>query len=134
MSESEFGRVIPIIKADRNRNVGNGNGKAEAAQWQRGDEESVDIFSDSSMVQWKDNLVPEKEAKGLRHVFYDLQDHFGHQRPDPMIRFNASLAHPGQGQTWFGDLDFTYDINGDQCKIFLRRYGCLCRPHSQART
>ncbi len=80
---------------------------------QREDEESAN----EKMVQWRGNLVPEKEAKGLRHVFDDLQDYFGHQRPDPRVRFNASLAHPGHGHMWHGDLEFTYDINGDKCNL-----------------
>jgi hypothetical protein len=70
------------------------------------------------MMLWRGNLVPEKEAKGLRHVFDELQDHFGHQRPDPRIRCNANLSHPGQdGQMWYGDMEFTYDINGDLCNL-----------------
>ena len=86
---------------------------------QRGNEESVASSADSNinMVEWRGNLVGEKEAKALRHVFDDLQDHFGHQRPDPRITFNTSLAHPGQGQVWNGELDFTYNINGDHCNI-----------------
>eukprot|EP00984_Skeletonema_dohrnii_P036690 scaffold37940_cov178-Skeletonema_dohrnii-CCMP3373.AAC.1 len=73
---------------------------------------------DSNMVQWRGNLVPEKEAKALRHVFDNLQDHFGHQRSDPRVKFNhVSLAHPGHGQKWHGDVDFTYDIDGDHCKL-----------------
>jgi len=42
---------------------------------------------DPNMVQWRGNLVPEKEAKALRHVFDNLQDHFGHhhQWPDPRV-------------------------------------------------
>jgi len=86
---------------------------------QRGNEESVASSADSNinMVEWRGNLVGEKEAKALRHVFDDLQDHFGHQRPDPRITFNTSLAHPGQGQVWNGELDFTYDINGDHCNL-----------------
>ena len=73
---------------------------------------------DSNMVQWRGNLVPEKEAKALRHVFDNLQDHFGHQRSDPRVKFNrVSLAHPGHGQKWHGDVDFTYDIGGDHCNL-----------------
>jgi hypothetical protein len=75
-----------------------------------------------NMVRWRGNLVHEKEAKALRHVFDNLQDHFGHQRPDPRVRFfNKSLTHPGSvgglNQMWNGELDFTYDINGDQCDL-----------------
>jgi len=69
------------------------------------------------MVVWRGNSVPEKEAKALRHVFDNLQDHFGHQRPDPRIRFSANLTYPGHGPMWVGDLDFMYDINGDHCSL-----------------
>lgn len=71
------------------------------------------------MVRWRGNLVPEKEAKALRHVFDNLQDHFGHQRPDPRVRFfNNELTHPGgRGQMWNGELGFTYDVNGDPCDL-----------------
>ncbi len=79
---------------------------------QREDEESAN----EKMVQWRGNLVPEKEAKGLRHVFDDLQDHFGHQRPDPRVRFEASLRPTPDGR-WCGDVDFTYDIDGDHCTL-----------------
>eukprot|EP00984_Skeletonema_dohrnii_P030624 scaffold22271_cov126-Skeletonema_dohrnii-CCMP3373.AAC.2 len=74
-----------------------------------------------NMVRWRGNLVHEKEAKALRHVFDNLQDHFGHQRPDPRVRFfNKRLTHPGSvglNQMWNGELDFTYDIDGDQCDL-----------------
>jgi hypothetical protein len=85
---------------------------------QRGNEESVASSADSNinMVEWRGNLVGEKEAKALRHVFDNLQDHFGHQRPDPRVRFSVSLA-PGQGQIWYGDMNFTYNINGDHCDL-----------------
>ena len=71
------------------------------------------------MVRWRGNLVSEKEAKALCHVFDNLQDHFGHQRPDPRIRVTTSLAYPGQGWLWNGDLEFTYNINGEQCNLSL---------------
>ncbi len=111
---SANGGVIPIITDH--------NGNRESAQRQRRDEDEESETASTStgfkMMQWRGNLVPEKEAKALRHVFDDLQDHFGHQRPDPRIRFNASLAHPGHGQMiWHGDMNFTYDINGDQCDL-----------------
>eukprot|EP00984_Skeletonema_dohrnii_P002034 scaffold682_cov105-Skeletonema_dohrnii-CCMP3373.AAC.4 len=78
----------------------------------------IDVDEDPNMVQWRGNLVSEKEAKALRHVYDNLQDHFGHQRPDPRVRFNhESLAHPGHGQKWHGDVDFTYDIDGDHCNL-----------------
>eukprot|EP00985_Skeletonema_marinoi_P003404 scaffold1458_cov78-Skeletonema_marinoi.AAC.1 len=90
----------------------------QAAQRGKKDEYFVEASSGNpNMVEWRGNLVGEKEAKALRHVFDDLQDHFGHQRPDPRITFNTSLAHPGQGQVWNGELDFTYDINGDHCNL-----------------
>ncbi len=28
-----------------------------------------------------------------------------------------SILNPGQGHVWLGDLDFTYNINGDQCNL-----------------
>uniref|UniRef100_A0A7S2PW34 Uncharacterized protein n=1 Tax=Skeletonema marinoi TaxID=267567 RepID=A0A7S2PW34_9STRA len=77
----------------------------------------IDVDEDPNMVQWRGNLVTEKEAKALRHVFDNLQDHFGHQRPDPRIRFSANLTYPGHGPMWVGDLDFMYDINGDHCSL-----------------
>ena len=77
-----------------------------------------DFSSNIKMVQWRGNLVPEKEAKTLRHLFNDLQDHFGHQRPDPRVRFNnVSLAHSVKDQMWRGDVEFTYDIQGDHCNL-----------------
>eukprot|EP00986_Skeletonema_menzelii_P016022 scaffold13290_cov150-Skeletonema_menzelii.AAC.9 len=82
------------------------------ARREDGDEEPT-----NNMVQWRGNSVPEKEAKALRHVFDNLRDHFGHQRADPIIRFNASLAHPGHGHLWLGDLDFTYNIGGEHCSL-----------------
>lgn len=71
----------------------------------------------TKMVLWRGNQVTEREAKALRHVFDNLQDHFGHQRPDPRIRFSIDLTHPGHGEVWEGDLDFTYDINGEHCNL-----------------
>lgn len=86
---------------------------------QSGDENSgvAPNFKPISMVRWRGNLVSEKEAKALCHVFDNLQDHFGHQRPDPRISVTTSLAYPGQGCLWNGDLDFTYNINGEQCNL-----------------
>ncbi len=90
-----------------------------SAHNERIDEEDSNTYknSNANMVQWRGNLVSEKEAKALRHVFDNLQDHFGHQRSDPRVRFNVSLAHPGRGQNWSGDMEFTYDISGDECKL-----------------
>ena len=71
--------------------------QAEEPEEQLADEE--DFSSNIKMVQWRGNLVPQKEAKALRHLFDDLQDHFGHQRPDPRVRFNnVSLTHSAKDQ------------------------------------
>jgi hypothetical protein len=83
---------------------------------QRDDEETVSAAS--TMTKWRGNTVPKKEAKALRHVFDDLQDHFGYQRVDPRVRFNnTSLHRLGNSDTWFGDMGFTYDINGEHCNL-----------------
>mmetsp|Transcript_30806 Transcript_30806/g.52662 ORF Transcript_30806/g.52662 Transcript_30806/m.52662 type:complete len:297 (-) Transcript_30806:93-983(-) len=85
-----------------------------------GSDEVIDVPDGeecANMVHWRGNLVAEKEAKALRHVFDDLQDHFGHQRPDPNVRFEANLTHPGHGDVWQADLDFTYNIKGEHCKL-----------------
>jgi hypothetical protein len=84
---------------------------------QKDNDESLNSNGSIKMVQWRGHLVTEKEAKALSHVFDDLQDHFGHQRPDPNLRFNADLTYPGHGDTWHADIDFTYDINGDHCSL-----------------
>jgi hypothetical protein len=85
-----------------------------------GSDEVIDVPDGeecANMVHWRGNLVAEKEAKALRHVFDDLQDHFGLQQPDPHVKFNARLAHPGQGHFWHSDLDFTFNIKGEHCKL-----------------
>ena len=88
----------------------------QVATASRDDEEAVSDVA-NTMAQWKGN-APEKEAKALRHVFDDLQDHFGYQRVDPRVRFNnTGLNRLGNSGTWFGDLDFTYDIAGDHCNL-----------------
>ena len=89
----------------------------QVATASRDDEEAVSDVA-NTMAQWKGN-APEKEAKALRHVFDDLQDHFGYQRVDPRVRFNnTDLKHlGGSSNMWFSDLDFTYDVNGDLCNI-----------------
>lgn len=111
--------VIPNIAADHQQ--------PQLQQEQRGDEDEAEAreredhghgsHSSQELVEWRGNFVPKKEAKGLRHVFDELQDHFGHQRPDPNVRFNVSLAHSGNDDTWRGDVDFTYNINGDFCNL-----------------
>ena len=76
----------------------------------------VAATSNSQMVQWRGNMVLAKEAKALRHLFDNLQDHFAHQRPDPSVRFSTSrLVHSNDG--WSGELKFTYDISGDHCSL-----------------
>ena len=66
----------------------------------RDDEETVATAA-NTLAEWRGNKVPEKEAKALRHVFDDLQDHFGYQRVDPRVRFNsptlARLGNSGSG-------------------------------------
>jgi len=112
--ENDFDDFISNIAAD--------NGQ-EAQR----DDKPFPVSSDNSkIVKWRGNFVPEKEAKALHHVFDNLQDHFGHQRPDPRVRFNTSLAHPGHGQFWSGDLEFTYNIDGDHCIIaYMSIDSCL---------
>lgn len=83
---------------------------------EQGHNEVTITSNSSSMVQWRGNMVHEKEAKALRHVFDNLQDHFAHQRPDPSVRFSASrLVHTND--VWSGELNFTYNINGDLCEL-----------------
>ena len=85
------------------------------------EDEEEQRSSGSSYLKWRGNWVSEEEAKALRHVFDHLQDHFGHQRPDPMVRFNLSsrILHPRNGNAHDGDLDlnFTYDIDGQACNL-----------------
>jgi hypothetical protein len=71
------------------------------------------------IVLWRGNYVTEREAKALRHVFDDMKDHFGHNRPDPNVRVNLrGLTHTGGRENiWEGDLDFVYNINGDYCNL-----------------
>lgn len=86
---------------------------------QRDDEESIPSIG-NTMTRWRGNTVSEKEAKALRYVFDDLQDHFSYQCFDPRVRFNNSnleyLGNTGTGK-WFGDLDFTYNITGNHCNL-----------------
>eukprot|EP00984_Skeletonema_dohrnii_P025372 scaffold14518_cov67-Skeletonema_dohrnii-CCMP3373.AAC.2 len=65
----------------------------------RDDEETVAAAA-STMTQWRGNTVPKKEAKAkaIRHVFDDLQDHFGHQRVDPRVHFNSTNLAPGSSR------------------------------------
>ena len=80
-------------------------------------EEDDEDSSTGKMVKWRGSLVAEKEAKALCHVVDDLQDHFGHQRADPNVRFNEGLTYSGHGSTWVGDIGFTYNIDGDHCDL-----------------
>lgn len=89
---------------------------AAQAKTQRGGEESADSSVNSKIVKWRGNFVTENEGKGLRHVFDDLQDVFGIQRPNPRAQFSGSLAQ-GQDQIWESDINFAYDVNGEQCNI-----------------
>eukprot|EP00573_Skeletonema_grethae_P010589 CAMPEP_0201703654 /NCGR_PEP_ID=MMETSP0578-20130828/40267_1 /ASSEMBLY_ACC=CAM_ASM_000663 /TAXON_ID=267565 /ORGANISM="Skeletonema grethea, Strain CCMP 1804" /LENGTH=276 /DNA_ID=CAMNT_0048191481 /DNA_START=75 /DNA_END=905 /DNA_ORIENTATION=- len=82
------------------------------------DESAPSNANTDGMVKWRGNFVPKEEAKALRHVFDELKDHFGHQKADPMVRVNvASLEHPGSGPVWRGNLDFTYQIDGEHCNL-----------------
>ena len=71
------------------------------------------------MVLWRGNYVSEAEAKALRHVFDDMNDHFGHNLPDPDVSVVLTgLSHLGGGRDtiWEGELDFIYNIGGKRCK------------------
>ena len=86
---------------------------------QKGEDSDEEATTNNiNMVQWRGNTVPEKEAKALKHVFDDLQDFFGHgNQPNPTIRFSTALAYSGQGQLWLGNLDCTYNIDGEYCNL-----------------
>jgi hypothetical protein len=117
-SSEENWKVLARQHWENNMNMGNEADRVpNIADQRQDDDDDSSIGSTNNMVQWRGNIVPEKEAKALRHVFDNLQDHFGHQRADPNVLFNASLAHPGQGDTWRADLDFTYNINGEYCNL-----------------
>eukprot|EP00984_Skeletonema_dohrnii_P023825 scaffold12923_cov127-Skeletonema_dohrnii-CCMP3373.AAC.3 len=66
----------------------------------RDDEESV--ASSVSSVQIA-QCRGKSKAENNRHVFDDLTK----------VKLNTSLAHPGRGEMWFGDLDFDFGINGE---------------------
>ena len=86
---------------------------------QKGEDSDEEATTNNiNMVQWRGNVVPEKEAKALKHVFDDLQDFFcrGNQ-PNLTIRFSTALAYSGQGRLWLGDLDCTYNIDGENCNL-----------------
>lgn len=91
----------------------------EAHQNEDGLAESPSSTSgDETMVKWRGNSVPEEKAKALKHLFDDLQDHFGHQRPDPKIKFNlGGLRRDDNTDLWYDHLSFTYMINGEACNL-----------------
>eukprot|EP00984_Skeletonema_dohrnii_P021616 scaffold10851_cov155-Skeletonema_dohrnii-CCMP3373.AAC.6 len=68
------------------------NDDHETYHYQNEDGEAASSPSDEKIVTCRGNLiVPVGEAKALRHVLDDLEDHFGHQRDDP----NVSLDYIG---------------------------------------
>jgi hypothetical protein len=78
-------------------------------------EEAAEAGDSSKIVRWRGNLVPVKQAKALRHVFDNMQDHFGFHRADPNVAFNLSLRR--NNNTWNGDLSFVYTIDGEACDL-----------------
>ncbi len=69
------------------------------------------------MEMWRGELVPEKKARVLRHVFDDLKDHFGQGRSFPNVACSIKGLNfqPHQaGGKWIGDVAFTYDIKGEK--------------------
>ena len=91
--------------------IGNEIDMLHQNQNQEEDEEDHSIGS-LRMMQWRGNWVVEEEAMALRHVFDNLQDCFGHHRPDPRVRFSMSRSSPNDR-----DLNFTYNIEGQECNI-----------------
>eukprot|EP00984_Skeletonema_dohrnii_P014366 scaffold6018_cov94-Skeletonema_dohrnii-CCMP3373.AAC.6 len=88
------------------RNTADHNGYAVTSQAQRGDEEFVSSFVNSSKIAQRRG----REAKPIRrHVFDDMHSHFCNQLVNPTVRINSSLAPPGNNEMWFGDLDFDAD-------------------------
>ena len=68
----------------------------------RDDEESVaSSVSSSKMARCRGKS--KAETNNRRHVFDELTK----------VKLNTSLAHPGRGEMWFGDLDFDFDINNE---------------------
>eukprot|EP00573_Skeletonema_grethae_P008062 CAMPEP_0201704180 /NCGR_PEP_ID=MMETSP0578-20130828/42060_1 /ASSEMBLY_ACC=CAM_ASM_000663 /TAXON_ID=267565 /ORGANISM="Skeletonema grethea, Strain CCMP 1804" /LENGTH=255 /DNA_ID=CAMNT_0048192155 /DNA_START=25 /DNA_END=789 /DNA_ORIENTATION=+ len=66
------------------------------------------------LFEWRGNWVSKEEAIALHHVFDNLQDYFGfgHQVPDPRVKFNLISASSNAR-----DLKFTYDIDGHECNL-----------------
>mmetsp|Transcript_4257 Transcript_4257/g.8902 ORF Transcript_4257/g.8902 Transcript_4257/m.8902 type:complete len:150 (+) Transcript_4257:101-550(+) len=74
-------------------------------QSQRDDEESASSSVTSSKMKMARCRGKSKaETNNRRHVFDELTK---------VKKLNTSLAHPGRGEMWFGDLDFDFDINGE---------------------
>lgn len=61
--------------------------------------------------------IGKANARALRHVLDDLEDHFGHQRDDPNVRFNLSELRYDKYGLWFGNLSFDYMIGGEVCNL-----------------
>jgi hypothetical protein len=78
---------------------------------------STAAAAEETMVKWRGNFVPEGRAKALKHVFDDLQDHFGHQRPDPQVHFKLGRGLRHVHGSWCDNVAFTYLINGDACDL-----------------
>ncbi|KAK1744063.1 hypothetical protein QTG54_005660 [Skeletonema marinoi] len=68
------------------------------------DEESAASSSVTSSKMAQCRGKSKAETSNRRHVFDELTK---------VKNLNTSLAHPGRGEMWFGDLDFDYDINGE---------------------
>jgi len=67
------------------------------------DEESAASSSVTSSKMAQCRGKSKAETNNRRHVFDELTK----------VKLNTSLAHPGRGEMWFGDLDFDFDINGE---------------------
>ena len=70
----------------------------------RDDEESASSSVTSSKMA-RCRGKSKAETNNRRHVFDELTK--------AKVKLNTSLAHPGRGEMWFGDLDFDFDINGE---------------------
>ncbi|KAK1739594.1 hypothetical protein QTG54_009353 [Skeletonema marinoi] len=94
------------------------NDDHETYHYQNEDGVAASSPSDEKIVTCRGNLiVPVGEAKALRHVLDDLEDHFGHQRDDPNVRFNLNELRHDQNDSLCGDLSFDYLIDGEVCSL-----------------
>lgn len=78
---------------------------------------AVTTAAAAKMEMWRGELVPEKTAQALRHVFDDLKDHFGQGRSYPNVSCSIRGLdfQPHQtGGKWAGDIKFTYNIKGEK--------------------